>query len=167
MKLESNRLIIRDAILDDASFYYELFNDPDWIAYISDKNLRSVEATRNFLKERLSDKSKMKGLGFFTVVDKSTNEAIGLSSAMLRDKATYVDVGYGFLPKGRGKGFAPEATTMMIQYIKEMFQQDKVCAFTVPENEKSQQLLLKLGFVFVGKQAVISEKEDCVYEFTF
>ena len=77
MKLDSERLIIRDIELNDALFYFELFNDPDWIKFISDKKLKSVEETATFLKKMKIDNSKLGGLGFFTVILKETNEAIG------------------------------------------------------------------------------------------
>ena len=51
MKLESERLIIRDFTLKDAPFYFDLFNDPDWIRFISDKNLKSVDETEAYLKK--------------------------------------------------------------------------------------------------------------------
>ncbi|WP_299673199.1 GNAT family N-acetyltransferase [uncultured Tenacibaculum sp.] len=167
MILESKRLIIKEAEVNEAPFYFELFNDSDWIKYIHDKGLKSVEATEVYLKDILAKNAKLNGLGFFSVLLKETNEFIGMSSAIQREKLDFVDVGYGFLPKARGKGYASEATLLMIDYIKEKFQQEKVLAFTAPENEKSQQLLKRLGFEYVGLETVFEGEKDCVYEFTF
>lgn len=36
MFLESERLVIRDIKISDASFYFELFSDKDWIKNIND-----------------------------------------------------------------------------------------------------------------------------------
>ncbi|SNR14627.1 GNAT family N-acetyltransferase [Tenacibaculum jejuense] len=167
MTLESKRLIIKEAEVGEAAFYFELFNDPDWIKYIHDKGLKSVEETAIYLKDILAKNAKLNGLGFFSVLLKETNEFIGMSSAIQREKLDFVDVGYGFLPKARGKGYASEATLLMIDYIKKKFQQEKVLAFTAPENEKSQQLLKRLGFEYVGLETVFEGEKDCVYEFTF
>ena len=125
MKLESERLIIRDFTLKDASFYFELFNDKDWIRFISDKNLKSVDETEAYLKKMQFQNSKLGGLGFFTVILKETNKAIGTSTALQRDKVDFIDVGYGFLPKGRGKGYATEATKLIIEYVRKKFKQKK------------------------------------------
>jgi len=167
MILEGDRLIIRDAIVEDASFYFELFKDPDWIEYINNKELKSIEETKLYLEDILPKNAKLNGLGFFTIVLKETNEATGTSSALQRDSLEYIDVGYAMLPKGRGKGYASEATVLMIDYIKEKFKQEKVYAFTVPKNERSKRLLEKLGFVFVGMKSIFEGEEDCVYEFKF
>ena len=167
MRLESDRLIIKDATVEEASFYFELFNDPDWITYINDKGLRSVEQTKTYLENTLPKNALLKGLGFFTVISKETNEPIGMTSALQRDKLDFIDVGYALLPKGRGKGYASEATLLMMEYIKNTFKQEKVYAFTLPENEKSKRLLENLGFAYIGKQNVFEGEEDCVYEFKF
>ena len=166
MNLESERLIIRDAKVSDAPFYFELFNDKDWIKFISDKNLKSVKETEVYLKDILP-KNAVKNLGFFTVVLKETGEPIGTSTALHRDKLEFIDIGYGFLPKGRGKGYAIEATNLIIQYVREKFNQKKVYAFTVPENEKSQKLLKNLDFKYVGLQAIFGEEKDAVFEYIF
>lgn len=167
MNLESERLLIREIQLSDAPFYFELFNDPDWIRFISDKNLKSVDETATYLNKMKIENSKLDGLGFFTVILKATNKAIGVSTALHRDKLPYVDIGYGFLPMARGKGYATEATKLIIEYVHQKFRQKKVYAFTVPENEKSQNLLKRLDFKFVGNQFIFDDEEEAVYEFEF
>ncbi|TDQ22723.1 GNAT family N-acetyltransferase [Tenacibaculum caenipelagi] len=167
MKLESERLIIRDALMSDAPFYFELFNDPDWIQFIGDKNLKSIEETEVYLKETLFKNLQLGGLGFFTVISKETNRPIGASTALQRDKLAFIDIGYAFLPIGRGNGYATEATKLIIEYVRSKFKQEKVLALTMPENEKSQKLLKKLGFNYIGMQQVFENTEDCVFEYIF
>lgn len=167
MKLESERLIIRDIDVNDAPFYFELFNDPDWIRFISNKNLKSVDETEAYLKKMKAENSKLGGLGFFTVILKETNKAIGVSTALQREKLEFVDIGYGFLPKARGKGYATEATKLIIKYVHKKFKQTKVLAFTMPENENSQKLLKRLDFKFVGYQVIFDDDEDAVFEYEF
>lgn len=167
MFLESERLIIREAKVEDAPFYFKVYNDPDWLKYINDKGLRSEEETEVYLKDVLDKNSKLNGLGFYTVILKETKELIGTTSALQREKLDYIDVGYAFLPIGRGKGYAKEATELTIGYIKDKFKQEKVYAFTLPQNNKSKKLLKSLGFVFVGMKSVFEGEEDCVYEYIY
>lgn len=167
MKLESERLIIRDTLVSDAPFYFELFNDPDWIKFISDKGLKSVQETEVYLKDILLKNFQTGGLGFFTVILKETSEPIGTSTALQREKLDYIDIGYGFLPKGRGKGYATEATKLIMGYVREKFNQKKIYAFTVPENSASQKLLKNLNFKYVGRKVIFDDEEDAVYEFEF
>ena len=166
MKLESERLIIRDFEIKDAPFYFNLFNDPDWVRFINDKKLKSIEETAIFLSKMKNEYSKS-GLGYFTVILKETNEAIGVSTALKRDNLEFIDIGYGFLPRYRGKGFATEATKLIIAYVRKKFQQEKVLAFTMPENVNSQKLLKKLDFQFKGYQVIFDDEEDSVFEYVF
>ena len=167
MKLESERLILRDIKISDAPFYFELFNNPDWIKFISDKNLKSIDETAAYLEKMQLENSKLGGLGFFTVILKETNEAIGVSTALQREKLEFVDIGYGFLPKGRGKGYATEATKVIIEYVRTNFKQKKVFAFTKPFNVNSQKILKKLDFKYIGLQEVFNDREDAVFEYEF
>ncbi|MBA6156001.1 GNAT family N-acetyltransferase [Tenacibaculum sp. S7007] len=167
MYLESKRLIIREAKVSDAPFYFELFNDPDWIKFISDKNLKSIKETEIYLKDILFKNLQLGGLGFFSVIFKETNKPIGTSTALQRDKLEFIDIGYGFLPEARGKGYAIEATKLIIEYVRNKFEQEKVLAFTMPENKASQKLLKKLGFTYVGLRNIFGNGKDNVYEYTF
>lgn len=167
MLLESERLIIRKAKISDAPFYFKLFNDPDWIKYINNKGLNTIEETKAYLEKILTENKKLNGLGFYTVILKENNKPIGETSALQREKLKYIDIGYAFLPEARGKGYATEATKLTIEFVRKKFNQKKVLAFTLPENKASQKLLTKLGFTNIGLQNIFDDEEDYVFEFTF
>ena len=98
---------------------------------------------------------------------KDTNQPIGTSTALQREKLEFIDIGYAFLSKGRGKGYASEATKLIIEYVRKKFQQEKVYAFTMPKNKASQKLLEKLGFKYIGVEKVFENSEDFVFEYVF
>ena len=50
LSLETSRLNLRWLTLDDAAFVLELVNDPDWIRFIGDKSVTSLDAARNYLE---------------------------------------------------------------------------------------------------------------------
>lgn len=160
MILQTERLTLKPICADDAAFYFELFNDPDWIRNINDKGLKSVEQTKKFLEEEFIPKLCVNGLGFYTVFKTETNEPIGASCILKREKLDTPDIGYGFLPKGRGKGFALEASERIILYAKEELKLNKVYAMTKPQNEPSKKLLIKLGFTFIGNQEILTELDS-------
>lgn len=167
MILETERLILKRIKITDAPFYFKLFNDSDWIQFISDKGLNSVEQTKLYLRDEFIPKICINGFGFFTVFERKTNIPIGTSTVLQRKKLDFPDIGYGFLPIGRGKGYALEATQRIMDYAKEHLQQQKVYAFTKPNNERSKKLLTKLGFHYKGLQPIFSENGDSVFEFIF
>ena len=167
MILETKRLRITSLGVSEADFYFQLFTDKDWVTFISDKKLKTVEETAAYLQTMLIPNFNKNRLGFFTVSLKETGEKIGVSTLIKRDNLSYIDVGYGFLPKGRGKGYATEATQKMIQFVQKDLQQKKVLAITKPNNIKSQNVLKKLGFVFVKLDTFFNEKQDALFEYIF
>lgn len=164
MILETERLILKLISKEEANFYFELFNNKEWIKFISDKKLKSIDETKKYLEETFIPSLCKNGLGFYTVYLKENKKTIGTSSTLKRDFSNLLDIGYGFLPKGRGKGYAAEATLRIIKYAKENLNQTKVMAYTKPNNENSQKLLKKLNFTFLGLKPLFTEKEDAVFE---
>ena len=47
--LETERLVLRPLTLDDAPFVLELLNDPDWLRFIGDKGVRTLEDARHYI----------------------------------------------------------------------------------------------------------------------
>ncbi|WP_435261417.1 GNAT family N-acetyltransferase [Tenacibaculum sp. nBUS_03] len=167
MILKTERLTLKKVEANDAPFYFKLFNDPDFIKNINDKNLKSVEETYTFLKQTMIPKLCKNGLGFFTVYENEKNTPIGVSSLLKREKTDYFDVGYAFLPIGRGKGYAFEATQRIMKYTKEILKQNKIIAFTMPQNQASKKLLTKLGFNYIGLKEIHKGNKDSLFEYTF
>ena len=166
MILHSERLLLEPIKISDAAFYCELLNDKDWIANIRDSQLRTVAAVESYIRETVIPSFHYKGLGFYVVRIKETNEAIGMSTLIKRDALETIDVGYGFLPKGRGKGYAREATQCLMHYVSETLKHPKVLAITKPNNIASQNLLFKLGFESKGLKKVF-DTEDLLFEYVF
>ena len=49
--LETNRLLLRKFSVDDAPFMLRLVNEPSWIEYIGDRNVRTLEDAQKYLLE--------------------------------------------------------------------------------------------------------------------
>ena len=47
--LETERLIIRQFKLSDASFIMQLLNSPGWLEYIGDRNIRTIDDAEAYL----------------------------------------------------------------------------------------------------------------------
>lgn len=49
---ETNCLILSKITIDDAAFILELMNTPGWLKYISDRNIKMVEAAAEHIKNQ-------------------------------------------------------------------------------------------------------------------
>ena len=53
--LETPRLLLRRFILGDAEFIFRLVNDPSWLRFIGDKNVRNLDDARRYLRDLRRD----------------------------------------------------------------------------------------------------------------
>jgi RimJ/RimL family protein N-acetyltransferase len=144
--LTTERLNIRPLNLNDAGFILELFNTEDFIKYIGDKEIRTLEDANNYLISGPLKMYKDLGLGLCMVETKNENEALGICGLIKRDSLDDIDVGFGFLPKHYHCGYGYESTKALLESIKGKFR--RIVAITNSNNISSIKLLEKLGFCF-------------------
>lgn len=144
--LGTERLTLSLITLDDAYFYFELVNDPTWIANIRDMKIHTLEAAReSILNTQIASQDK-DGFSFYLVQRQIDNVAMGICGLKKRDFLNDVDLGYAFLPRYAGHGYALEAAIAVVQYARNELLLPKLAAITLPGNQRSNQLLKKLGF---------------------
>lgn len=160
MKLETDRLIIRNLITNDTAFFFELVNDPDWIRFIGDRNVQTLKDAEKYLTNRIIPSYTNWGFGFYAVDEKATQKTVGVSGFIKRDELEYPDVGFAFLPDGRGKGYAFEATHELMKYGKDVLKFETILGIANNDNERSHNLLRKLGLSFVKHIQLYDEEQE-------
>lgn len=91
-----------------------------------------------------------------TIADKN-NQPVGMLELYDLQEKT-VEIGYRILPARQKQGYASQAVAEILAWLKTTSVQ-KVIARTAVENEASQKVLLKNGFVLVQTAKI------CVYEY--
>jgi RimJ/RimL family protein N-acetyltransferase len=147
--LETKRLILRETSVDDAEFMLDLLNQPSFIKYIGDRNVRTIAEAEAFIETRYRQSYRDNGFGLYVVELKETAVPIGICGFVKRDTLPAPDIGFAFLPQFCGQGFAHESATGSMKYGQETLGFTKVLAITTQDNESSGKLLLKTGFKFV------------------
>ena len=149
MIAETNRLIISKITLDDAAFFLELVNTPNFIKYIGDRNLKTVEDAKTYLKNGTLKSYEDFGFGFYKLLLKEeNNKAIGTCGLVKREQLDNVDIGFAMLPEYEGKGFGYESCIAVLKLAKEQFKLNKILAITLPTNNNSIKLLEKIGLSY-------------------
>lgn len=156
-ELKTERLVLREFVLDDAQFILQLVNDSSFIRFIGDKGVRTLEDARNYLTTGPIDSYHRHGFGLYLVELKATKMPIGMCGLLKRDALEYVDLGFAFMPDYRRQGYAFESASAVLSHAREVFKLNKVLAITDPDNQASIKLLGKLGFQFEG---IIRLSED-------
>lgn len=146
--LETDRLILRHQTVEDAAFMLELWNDPSWIQNIGDRGVRTVEDARASILNGAAEMYAKWGFGFYLTELKDGGIPLGICGYAKRDFLEDPDVGFAFLPRYWGEGYAYEAASAVMEYGKSVLGFTRIAAFTSEENEASGKLLEKLGLQF-------------------
>jgi RimJ/RimL family protein N-acetyltransferase len=146
--LETDRLIVRRLTVDDAAFILELINDPDWLRFIGDRHVHSVDEARSYLLNGPLAMYGRSGFGLYAVVLKGSGVPIGMCGLIKREGLDDVDIGFAYLPQYRAQGYAYEAASAVMTYGRHEFGLKRIVAITSLDNDRSIQLLEKLGFTF-------------------
>jgi RimJ/RimL family protein N-acetyltransferase len=148
MVLETERLSLRRFSLDDAAFVVEMVNDPAWLEHIGDRNVKTLEEARAYLRKGALDMYDRMGFGMYVVTLKDSEEPIGTCGLIKRDALDDVDIGFAFLPRFRGQGYALESAAATLEYGKSVLGLKRIVAIVSPANHRSIRLLESIGLKF-------------------
>jgi len=146
--LETSRLIIRRLSIEDADFILELVNGPSWLRFIGDKGVRTIAGAREYILKGPVESYERFGFGLYLTELKGNGIPIGICGLIKRESLKDVDLGFAFLPKFWGAGYAYESASAVMAYGKSAFGLNRIVAVTTPDNHSSVKVLEKLGFRF-------------------
>lgn len=129
---------------DDAHFTLALVNDKDFHRFIGDRGVRTLEDARRYIEKGPRDMYRQHGFGMYRVELKD-GTPIGQCGLIQRDGLDDIDIGFAFLPKYRGHGYALEAAQAVMDWGKTKLGLQRIVAITNPDNGNSTRLLEKLG----------------------
>jgi RimJ/RimL family protein N-acetyltransferase len=146
---ETERLRLRTITLDDAdaAFHLALLNDPAFIDNIGDRGVRSLDESRHYISDGPVAMQQRCGHSMYVVELKDSGTPIGMCGLIKRDTLVDVDIGFAFLPRYRGCGYAWEAARATVEHARALGI-TRLAGITSPANTASNQLLAKLGLRF-------------------
>ena len=144
--LVTQRLRLDRLTAEDAPFILELENEPDWLRFIGDRNVHDLDAARGYIERGPRDMYARLGFGLYKVA-LLDGTPVGMCGLIKRDGLDDVDIGFAFLARHRGRGYAREAAAATLEHARALGLK-RLVAITAPDNGRSMQLLEKLGFVY-------------------
>ncbi|WP_421935439.1 GNAT family N-acetyltransferase [Phenylobacterium sp.] len=148
--LETERLSLRQVELADARFMLELLNSPGFLENIGDRGVRDEDQARAYIEERVLGSYRDHGFGMWLAVQKADGAPVGLAGLVRREGLETPDVGYAFIQKVWGRGYAQEAAAAVLAHAQGPMGIPKLAAITTPENFASMAVLRKIGFIYQG-----------------
>ena len=162
---QTQRLIIRQFELTDASFIVELLNDEKFIKNIVDKQVRTQDDAMDYMKNGPMASYESFGFGLYMLELKDCKTPIGMCGLLKRDNLEYADLGFSLMPQFYRQGYAKEASLAVLAQARDTHKLSKVSAVTALYNTGSNHLLKSLGFSFI-KQMEFYLQETNYYEIT-
>jgi len=162
--LETERLILREIVPEDAESFFAMDSDPEVVKYVGIKPLTDINQSIEMIGS-IRNQYKENGIGRWAVVRKEDGRMIGWSGLKLikeiNNHQNIHDLGYRFTPEYWGKGYATETAIAVLNYGFNEMKLDKIFAYADVENEASNHVLRKLGFE--EKETFIDEGDNCFW----
>lgn len=158
--VETERLTLRRLTVEDAEFILELVNDPSWVRFIGNRGVRTLEDARDYISKSMIAMYERLGFGLYLTELKGAGVPAGICGLIKRDSLEDVDIGFAFLPRFRGQGYAYEAAAAVMEYGRRTLGFGRIVAITSPDNDDSVRLLEKLGFKFEGMVKLSADGEE-------
>jgi len=158
---ETTRLLLSKITLKDADFFLELVNSPQWLKYIGDRKVKTIENAKTYLKNGTLKSYADFGFGFYKLqLKEEGKKPIGVCGLIKREQLEDVEIGFALLPEYEGKGFGYEASVAVLKLAVEKFKIKKITAITLPSNTSSINLLEKLGLSFEKRVKPFEDGEE-------
>jgi len=150
-ELETNKVILRKIENNDANDLFDILTNENIFKYTPGNPLKTLDAVKNVIGhyERDFKKCKTIFLGIFSKKEK--NKLVGIAEIFdFNYDVNSVEIGYRINEKYWGKGFATIATAMMLKYLFDVINVNRIQATTMPINIHSHKVLIKNGFIEEG-----------------
>jgi ribosomal-protein-alanine N-acetyltransferase len=148
--MRTARLQLRPLADADAPFIIALLNEPAFIEYIGDKNVRTLDDAISYIDSGPRASLRKHGFGMLRVSLRDDDTPIGICGLIRRDTLPDVDLGFAYLSAHHRRGYAVEAARAILEQARNQLGIGRVLAITLPTNAGSIGVLQRIGFHAAG-----------------
>jgi RimJ/RimL family protein N-acetyltransferase/uncharacterized damage-inducible protein DinB len=151
ISLQTDRLLLREPVLEDFESYAAMWADPSVMRYLSQtgKPMTRHEAWRAFTGH--VGHWSLRGFGMFAVMARAGGEFVGLVGPWLPEGWPDLEIGWTLRPAWWGRGYATEAANACLQYAFNELQRTHVVSLITPDNAASIRVAERLGEALEGE----------------
>ncbi len=150
IRLETERLILRDMVESDIHNLHNLLSDHKNLYFMDDIYTNTLEESRANLETAMSNQD-----GHYFCIEHRDGTYIGQIGYTIQDTTPVgkiVHVGYFLLPEHQRKGYTPEAMKKVLEFA---FSHDNCVRVTIgcyKDNAQSEKVMIKVGFRKEGER---------------
>ena len=161
--IETERLLLRELGLSDAERMFELDSNPNVHLFLGNKPVKHIDESIYQIKN-IQQQYIDFGIGRWAVILKETNEFLGWSGIKfitneINNHKDFYEIGYRFIEKYWGKGYATEAGKAFVDYAFNEMKVEALYAYADAGNKDSRKILEKLGLQYVNSFEYEGESE--------
>jgi [ribosomal protein S5]-alanine N-acetyltransferase len=161
---ETQRLRLRHITPEDAPFIFELFNEPDFVRNIGDRDIRTVADARRYILDGTVTGYAEVGFGLYLAELKEDGTPVGVCGLLKRDYLEDVDIGVALSTRFHRQGYGFESVSAVLRYAREVLGIPRIVAITAPFNQESIALLDRLGLQFERMlRAPDHDRDTCLF----
>ena len=159
--IETARLRLREIGNEDAAFILEILTDPDFVANVGDRGVHELAAARRYIADRLAASYVKYGFGLYLVESLADGAPLGMCGLLRRDSHPDVEIGFAFVPRARGRGYALEAARATLGFAQRTLAIARVVALAKPDNHPSIHILERIGLGFERRVRFTPDGAEC------
>lgn len=150
--IETTRLLLREVELGDAEGFFEMDRDPLVARYVGNKPVQHLEESIKVI-EFVQSQYVQYGIGRLSVIDKASGAFLGwcglkrMKDTGVNGNDDFIDLGYRFMQKHWGKGYATESAQAVLDYGLNTLGFPLINAIARVENVASVRVLTKIGML--------------------
>ena len=146
MRIETERLVIREFTPDMAQVVCENSQDEDTGRFVPDEVFETVEDAKEAIAFLAAQYGRTDGPLAYPVLTKQGGTNIGYVQIVPIGGGEW-EIGYHIAKKHTGNGYATEAVKAFLPVAAEMTGVNEVQGICLADNKASKQVLLKCGFI--------------------
>lgn len=147
--LETERLRLRVATMDDLECVYQLGTNPNVMRYINGGQAPLWTDVQSDLLRRVG--TEPEPLGYWITEEKESGDFVGWMTLKPLVHTKDVEIGYRFREEQWGKGFATEGGKRILTYAFQELELHRVLAVAMEENLASIRVMQKLGMKYLHR----------------
>ena len=159
--IETARLRLREMADDDAPFILEVLTDPDFVANVGDRGVHELAGARRYILEGPGASYVKYGFGLYLVERLAEQAPLGMCGLLRRDSHPDVEIGFAFVPRARGHGFALEAAQATLDFAQRTLGIPRIVALAKPDNHPSIRILEGIGMRFERMVRFTTDGKEC------
>lgn len=165
IKVETERLIMRELLPSDKEGIFHLDSDMDVHEYLGKNPIKTMEDAQTII-EYVREQYKENGIGRWAVLKKDTNEFIGWAGLKfvkerINGHEDFYDLGYRFIKYFWQKGFGYEAAKGCLEYGFDEMNLETIYAHAMVGNVGSIRILEKIGMK--NKGTFVHGGDECIW----